>query len=110
MEGIPAIFASFAPSASEARSEKEPVRPVLDLLGRDYELHELPRRRVRLPYRPRSHEERDYGGVEAFGDHGALFEISEEMAAARHGDEPEGPTATTSSRTSGGSSPGVGPR
>jgi len=38
MDRIAEIFASFTPSANEAQTEKDLMRPVLKLLGHDYEV------------------------------------------------------------------------
>ncbi|MGH3146025.1 MAG: hypothetical protein ACRDTR_09520, partial [Rubrobacter sp.] len=38
MEGIGAVFTSYAPSDNEAQTEEDLVRPVLRLLGHDFEV------------------------------------------------------------------------
>ncbi len=38
MEEVSALFASFAPSTNEAQTEQDLVRPVLKLLGHDFEV------------------------------------------------------------------------
>jgi len=38
MEEVSAVFASFTPSANEAQTEQNLVRPVLKLLGHDFEV------------------------------------------------------------------------